>query len=340
MMNNAVNGAPDYATPDRQVMKASQSHFNTLVADNTFAFLPAVMDKTLRLRAQLNTDDQHIGDHIKRAVASLGNVGFASVLARLEEIQSHPSATASLREEKLIELVKYCARRVESTRGPIQTATQYLHQGLGNLEAIRFAEAGVDLVRIETDRRIRLEQAGAGYREDQAKLQEEKRTIDAQIEHFQAPGWLDIFDSLIPSTREIESAIKLVTTKKPDREFLELVLARLKGNLEGIENGRRYSNLTQARDGVRTRLDEVQKALTDTEAQIQDAGSRLQKLEAIASLDQVTRNWVQEAQKLLTAYEHFLQTNEPQLIRDVLSIQAMAGRYTAMLNYLGAIAWR
>ncbi|VVP66212.1 hypothetical protein PS914_00283 [Pseudomonas fluorescens] len=340
MMNNTINDAQGYTTPDRQAMKASQTHFNTLVADQTFAFLPAIQGKALYARDQLNTYDRSLGDHLKRTVASLNNVGFNSTLARLDEIQTLPIAAASLREEKSIELVKYCAGRVEGARGPVETAAGYLRQALNELGAIGFAEEGAELLRIQVGRRAGLEQQIAGLRDDRAKLQEEKRVIDAQIEKLQAPGWRGLSKKLIPSAKDIESAIKLVTTPAPDREFLEQVLARLNGNLEGIENGRCYSNLTQARDGVRSRLDKLQKELTDTDSQLQDAASQLQKLEAIKTLDQVIANWGREAQKILAAYEQFLQANPPSLIVDVPSIQAMAGRYTATVNFLGSISWR
>jgi len=340
MMNNTINDAHDYATPDRPAMKVSQCHFNTVVANQTFAFLPAVQDKALYLRDQLNTYDRYIGDHLKRTVISLNNVGFHSTLARLDEIQNHPSASASMREEKIIDLVKYCARRVEGARGPVEVAAEYLRQAISNLKVISFAEHGADLLRIQTGRHANLEQTITGLQDDQAALQEEKRIIDAQIEHLKAPGWLDTFNSLTPTAKEIESAIKLVTTQTPDREFLELVLARLKGNLQGIENGRHYSSLTQARDSIRARLDQVRKELADIESQALDAGKQVQKLEAVKTLDQVTGNWVRETQKLLAAYEHFLKTSVSSLILDVPSIQAMSGRYTAILNFLGTISWR
>lgn len=330
----------EFVVPDRNVMKASRSHFNRAVADKTFAFLPAVQDKTLYVRNQLNADDQQVGEEIKRVIVSLGNVPITSVLSRIEEIQNTTNVAPEVYEEEIEELVKYCCSRVVSAQVPVESAIRYLRQVFQNFDEIKFAEAGKDLVRIETDQLARLRQRTLRLTADQEKLLLEKSTIDQQIAQFNAPGWLDIFNKQIPGAAEIEAILKLVTTKKPDREFLELVLNRLKGNLEGIEEGRRYASLAEARDGVRNRLDSVRSELTDVEAQILDHSRKLEKLEAIGALDQVTGNWLREAKKLLTAYEHFSRIAQPQLIRDVQSIQLIAGYHDAMLDYLKQITWR
>lgn len=330
----------DFDLPDRQVMKASQSHFNLTVADQTFVFLPAVQDKTRYVRDQLNADDQRIGEDIKRVVASLGNVGFANVLMRIEEIQRTTAISPSVCEEKIEELVKYCARRVASAHIPVESAAHYLEQVVQNLSDVSFSSVGADLVRIESDRLARLRQSYARLTGDHEKLLLEKRTIDLQISQFNAPGWLAVFNKQIPSAAEIEAAAKLVATKKPDREFLELVLKRLKGNLEGIEEGRRYASLAEARDGVRTRLDSVRSELADIETQMRDQGRKLEKLEAIGALDQVIGNWLREAEKVLAAYDYFSRTSGGQVIRDVPTIQLVASLHETMLDYLRQIPWR
>ncbi|MHC8365550.1 alpha-xenorhabdolysin family binary toxin subunit B [Pseudomonas sp. ZT5P21] len=334
------NNANNFDLPDRQVMKASQNHFNLAVAGKTFAFLPGVQEKTLYVRNQLNADDQQIGEDIRRVVASLSNVGFATVLMRIEEIQRTSTISPSVCEEKIDELVKYCSRRVASAQVPVDSAVHHLKQIVQNLDEISFSDVGTDLVRIESDRLARLRQSAARLTDDHEKLLLEKRTIDLQISQFNAPGWLDIFNKQIPGAAEIEAAIKLVATKKPDREFLELVLKRLKGNLEGIEEGRRYASLAEARDGVGIRLENARSELADIDTQMRDQGRKLEKLEAIGALDQMTGNWLREAEKVLAAYVQFSKTSQPQSIRDVQSIQLMAGSHEAMLNYLRQITWR
>lgn len=340
MTVHLFNNINDFDLPDRQVMKACQSHFNSAVADKTFVFLPAVQEKTLYVRDQLNADDQLIGEDIKRVVISLNNVGFASVLMRIEEIQRSTTIAPGVRDDKIDDLVKYCARRVASAQLPVDGATQHLQQVVQNLGEISFSSVGIDLVRIESDRLARLKQSAARLTEDHEKLLSEKSTIDLQISQFKAPGWLEIFNKQIPSAAEIEAAIKLVATQKPDREFLELVLKRLKGNLEGIEAGHRYTNLAEARDAVRLRLTGVQSELADVQTQVRDQDSKLKKLKAIDTLDRVTADWLREAGKVLAAYEHFARTSPPQLINDVQTIQLLAGYHETLLNYLKQITWR
>ena len=335
-----VTDMHDLASPNRQVMKASKNHFNLVVADQSFAFLPAVQEKALYVRDQLNADDQQTGEGIKRVVVALNNIGFASVLSRLTEIRGATTAAADVREEKLEELVSYCSHRVASALAPVDNAAQSLRQALQELDSISFADVGVDSVRIESDRLARLRQTSARLTDDHARLVLEKRAIDLQIAQFNAPNWLDIFKKQIPSAAEIEAIIKLVTIKKPDREFLELALKRLEGNLEGIEEGRRYANLAEARDGVRNRIDGVQAEITAIDKDIREQSTKLGKLEAIGALDQVTGNWLREAAKILAAYERFSQVSKSQVIRDVQTIQVMAGHVEAMLDYLRAIIWR
>ncbi|MHC8324283.1 alpha-xenorhabdolysin family binary toxin subunit B [Pseudomonas sp. GB2N2] len=334
------NDFNDFVPPDRKVMRASQDHFNLAVAGKKFAFLPGVQEKTLYVRDQLNADDQQMGEDIKRVVVALSNVGLASALTRIEEIKHATTITPSICEEKIEELVKYCYRRAVSAQAPVESAINHLRHTLQNLGEIRFAHVGADMVQIESDRLARLRQSAARLEEDHEKLRIEKHSIDQQIAQFNAPNWRDIFNKQVPGAAEIEAILKLVTTSKPDREFLELALNRLKGNLEGIEEGRRYANLAQARDGVRGRIDGVKSELLDIETHILDQSLKLQKIEAIGALDQVTENWLQQARKVLAAYEYFSTTAQPQLIRDVQSIQLIAGYHESMLNYLKHITWR
>lgn len=337
---STFNDSNDFVSPDRQVMKASQNDFNLVVVGQTFAFLPGVQEKALYVRDQLNADDQQIGEDIKRVVVALSNAGLASVLARIDEIKHATTVPPSICAEKIEELVKHCNRRVASAQVSVESATNHLRQMFQNLGEIKFANVGVDFLRLESDRLARLRQSAASLEDDQEKLRLEKRSIDQQIAQFNTAHWLDIFKKQIPGAAEIEAILKLVTTKKPDREFLELALSRLNGSLEGIEEGRRYANLAEARDGVRNRLDGVKSELTDIEAQIADQKLKLQKIEAIAALDQVTDNWLREAQKVLAAFEYFAKAAQPQLIRDVQSIQLIAAYFESMLNYLKPITWR
>jgi hypothetical protein len=340
MTANTLDDRNGYALPNRVVMKAAQSHFNLIVADKTFVHLPAVQEKSLYLRDQLNADDQHLGEDIKRAIAALTNVGFNHILVRVDEILGNTTVAAAIRAEKIEELVKYCVRRVEAALLPLNTATEYLRQALPNLAGVRFADVGIDLDRIESAHLARLRQTQSVLTDDRTKLEQEKSDIDLQISQFNAPGWLEIFNKQIPSAEEIEAALKLVATRKPDREFLELVLKRLKGNLQGIEEGRLYANLSQAREGVRGRLEGVRQELATIEAQIGEQNSKLEKLEAIRGLDQITRNWLQEAEKIQSAFERFIRSSHPQQIQDASSIQNLAGRHKTMLDYLKSITWR
>jgi hypothetical protein len=339
MTVNTVAMVPDFTLPNRQLMKASKDYYNLAVTEKTFAFLPAVQDKTQYVRDQLNGTDQQAGEDIKRVITALNNINFTSVLARIEEIGGMAAVASDVREERLAELLNYCSGRVTGALVQVDNAARHLHEASQELRSITFADVGVDSLRVETGQLARLRQTWAQLTDDRAKLVVEKDAINQQLAQFNAPTWLDIFKKQIPSAAEMEAIIKLVTTKKPDREFLELALKRLEGNLEGIEEGRRYANLAEARDGVRKRLDDVQAEIKQFDQDIRAQGSKVEKLQAIGGLDQFTADWLGEAGKVLAAYEQFSQASKSQILRDVRSIRAMAGQLEAMLGYLRAIIW-
>lgn len=340
MTTHTIATAPDYALPDRSLMKASKDHYNLAVVNDTFAFLPGVQDKTLYVRDQLNASDQQAGEDIKRVIAALSNLGLASVLARIEQVEGMNTLDSDLPDDRLEDFLSYGSRRVTSALATVDSAAQRLHGASQELGSITFAHIGIDSLRIEADRLARLETTCAGVKSDREKLGVEKTAIDQQLAQFNAPNWLDIFKKQIPSAAEIEAIIKLVTTKKPDREFLELALKRLQGNLEGIEEGRQYTNLVEARDSVRKRLDEAQAEITRIEQDIRAQGTKVEKLKAIGALDQFTQNWLGEAGKVRAAYEDFARAARSLTLRDVSAVQALAVQVEAMLGYLRAIIWR
>ncbi|RON09521.1 hypothetical protein BK659_11400 [Pseudomonas brassicacearum] len=326
-----------YAVPDAAVMKQAKSQFDLKVADNTYAFAPAVQEKLGYLRTQINDADHQLFEHIKRVQTTLGNVSFESTLARIAEIEGNSLATAETRAKKVEELVTYCGQRITSSLAPVLAAQDHLSRELSEIGSITLVQEGAQWGHPYEARREAQERRRLLLNSDLNELAEEKRRVDEALQQFKSPTWIDIFKGMIPTAQEIEAALKLVSTKKPDREFLELALKRLNGNLDGIEQGRQYVNFVEARDAIHKRIDGLRVEVKDVEKELLELSRTLNKLNEIGALDQSRLSWLQEAQKVSRAYEHFLTTTQPEMFRDAVSIKEMAARYGAMLGYLKAI---
>ncbi|WP_347901715.1 alpha-xenorhabdolysin family binary toxin subunit B [Pseudomonas purpurea] len=337
MTVHEFKGLFSYAVPDTGFMKQAKSQFDLKVAGKTFAFAPAVQEKVEYLRTQINDTDQQVFEHIKRVQVSLGNVSFESTLARIAEIEGNTVATAATRAKKIEDLVTYCVQRLSSSRMPLLVAQDHLSRELPEIDGIQLVQEGAQWSGPYEARRAAQERRLQLLNGDLSELAEAKRSVDETLQQFKSPTWIDIFKGMIPTAQEIEAALKLVTTKKPDREFLELALKRLNGNLDGIEQGRQYLNFVEARDAIYTRTDGVRIEVKEVEKELLELNRTLSKLDEIGSLDQYRLSWLQEAQKLAAAYEHFIAATQPQKLRDAVSIKEMAARYSTMLDYLSVI---
>lgn len=337
MTVHEFKGLFSYAAPDTAVMKQAKSQFDLNVAGKTFAFAPAVQDKVEYLRTQINDTDHQLFEHIKRVQVSLGNVNFENTLARIAEIEANSLATAATRAKKVEELVAHCVQRLTGSLGPLLAAQAHLSRELPEIGGITLVQEGAQWGHPYEARREAQERRLLVLKTDLNEFAEEKRSVDEALQQFKSPTWIDIFKGMIPTAQEIEAALKLVGTKKPDREFLELALKRLNGNLDGIEQGRQYANFVEARDAIYTRIDGLRVEVKEVEKELLELNRTLSKLNEIGLLDQTRLSWLQEAEKVAAAYGHFLAMTQPEMLRDAVSLKEVAARYGAMLNYLSMI---
>lgn len=116
-----------------------------------------------------------------------------------------------------------------------------------------------------------------------------------------------------------------------------MVLNKLQGNLEGIDQGLQFSNLAQARDAVRERMTTLDASLKSDELQVSELRRKLNALDELDALGPVIRSWSEEVAKVAAAYTYFLQDNKPESIADVSALEATAERYEAFQSYLNVI---
>lgn len=337
MDNKRVVETSHYRVPDTAAMRVAKDRLNMNVAGAEFDFLPSLHDKLASVGSELNDAHQQLFDDIKKVDASLANTGLVDTLVRIQEIQGNAQLPSSLKGEQTDSLLKYGTERAIGSYTLVATAKRYLVSVVQAFESISFADFAGNLPHVlggevsAIERRIDVDQG------DLEKLAVEKQFIDDAIQKFKAPGWRDILNSLLPSAEEIEAAIKLVTLNKPDKEFLKMVLNKLQGNLDGIDQGLQFSDLAKARDGVRERISTLNANIQSDGLQVRELQRKLRALEELDTLAPVIRSWSDQVAKVAEAYSHFLQANGPESITDVLALKATSERYEALLSYLRTI---
>ncbi|WP_143497279.1 alpha-xenorhabdolysin family binary toxin subunit B [Pseudomonas sp. Irchel s3h17] len=337
MNNYGFFAVSHYVVPDTVAMRVAKDRLNMSVAGQGFNFLPSLKDKLAFVGSELNDAHQQLFDDIKKVHASLANTGFVATLTSIQEVRSLTDLSSVLKDEQTGRLLNQGVGRVSGSQVVVASANRDLARVVRELESISFAEStgslrsafGTEVA--ATERRIETD------RGDLEKLAAEKRFIDDAIQRFKAPGWRSIVNSLLPSAEEIEAAMKLVATQKPDKEFLQMVLNKLQGNLEGVDQGRQFTNLAQARDAVRERTTMLDASLKSDESQVRELRRKLHALDELDALGPVIRSWSEEVAKVAEAYTHFLQANKPESIADVSALEATAERYEVFQSYLKAI---
>ncbi|WP_095145210.1 alpha-xenorhabdolysin family binary toxin subunit B [Pseudomonas sp. Irchel s3b6] len=329
--------AGHYVVPDPAVMRRAKDRLNMSVVGPEFDFLPSLQDKLSYVGNEINNADQQLFDDLKKVAASLTNTGLVATLTSIQEVESNTGLSSELKNEQIVRLLKHGIERVAGSQVALDSANRYLAQVTQEFDTISFAESAGNLRQTFGTEVAAIERRMESDKGDLEKLAAEKRFIDDAIQQFKAPGWLAIVKSLLPSAEEIEAAIKLVTTKKPDQDFLKMVLSKLQGNLEGIDQGRQFTNLAEARDAVRERMSTLNDSAKSDELQVRDLRRKLNALDELDALDPVIRSWTEEVSKVAAAYTHFLQVNHPESIADVPALNATAARYEAFLIYLKAI---
>jgi len=326
-----------YVLPDTGAMRRAKDRLNMNVNDEGFDFLPSSRDKLLSVSNDLNDAHQQVFDDIKKVTASLANSGLKATLASIEEMRSNIELSALQKDEHVSRLLEHGAARAADSQIALVAANSYLARVAGELDTISFTEPAISLRPIFDAEVSAIEQRIGAGEGDLEKLTRDKQFIDEAIQKFKAPGWRDIVNSLIPSAEEIEAAIKLVATRKPDKEFLQLVLNKLQGNFEALDQGRQFTDLAQARDAVRNRMSELNASVKSDKLQVRELQRKLGALDELGALDSVICSWSEQVAKVAEAYTHFLRVNNPKSIADVPVLGDTAERYDVFLNYLKSI---
>ncbi|WP_339545577.1 alpha-xenorhabdolysin family binary toxin subunit B [Pseudomonas sp. RA_35y_Pfl2_P32] len=337
MNNYGFFTASHYVVPDTAAMRVAKDRLNISVAGQDFNFLPSLKDKLAFVRDELNDAHQQLFDDIKKVHAALANTGFVATLTSIQEVRSLTDLSSVLKDQQTDRILNQGVERVSGSQVVVASANRNLARVVRELDSVSFAESAGNLPSTISSEVASIERRIETDRGDLEKLAAEKQFIDDAIQRFKTPGWLAIVKSLLPSVEEIQAAMKLVATQKPDKEFLQMVLNKLQGNLEGIDQGRQFTNLAQARDAVRERTTMLNASLKTDQLQVRELRRKLHALEELDALGPVIRSWSEEVAKVAEAYTHFLQDNKPESITDVSALEAAAERYEAFQRYLKTI---
>lgn len=337
MKDHEVITSNHYVVPDTGAMRRAKDRLNMSVNDGGFDFLPSSREKLLSVGSDLNDAHQKLFDDVKKIAALLANSGLEATLTSIEEMHSNIALSALQKNEHVSRLLEHGAARVAESQIALVVANNYLARVTEDLVTISFTESTVSLRRTFDSEVSAIEQRIGTDEADLEVLKKDKQFIDDAIQKFKAPGWRDIVNSLLPSAEEIEAAIKLVATRKPDKEFLQIVLNKLQGNFESLDRGRQFTDLAQARDAVRNRMSELNTSIKSDKSQVRELQRKLGALDELGELDSVLFSWSEQVAKVAEAYTHFLRVNNPRSIVDVAALKGTAERYEVFLSYLKSI---
>ena len=337
MNNYRLFAAGHYAVPDTAAMRVAKDRLNMSAAGQDFDFLPSLKEKLAFVGGELNDAHQQLFDDIKKVHAALANTGFVATLTSIREVRSLTDLSSVVKDQQTGKLLNQGVERVSASQVMVASANCNLASVVRELDSVSFAESAGNLPSTFSSEVATIERRIETDKRDLEKLAAEKLFIDDAIQRFKVPGWLAIVKSLLPSVEEIQAAMKLVATQKPEKEFLQMVLNKLQGNLEGVDQGRQFTNLAQARDAVRERTTMLGASLKSDELQARELRRKLRALDELDALGAVIRSWREEVAKVALAYTNFLQDNMPGSITDVAAFEATAERYEAFQRYLKAI---
>jgi hypothetical protein len=337
MKDHEVIASNHYVVPDTAAMRRAKDRLNMSASEGGFAFLPSSQNKVLSVANDLNDAHQQLFDGVKKITALLTNSGLEATLASIEEMRSNTALSTLQKNEHVSRLLEHGVARVAESQVALVVANNDLARVAEDLVTISFTESTISLRPAFDSEASAIEQRIGAVEDDLEKITRDKLFIDDAIQKFKAPGWRDIVNSLLPSAEEIEAAIKLVATRKPDREFLQLVLNKLQGNFEALDRGRQFTDLAQARDAARNRMSELNASIKLDKLQVRELQCKLGALDQLGALDSVIRSWSEEVAKVAEAYTHFLRVNNPRSIVDVATLKGTAERYEVFLSYLKSI---
>lgn len=309
-MSQPITSAADYPLPAVERMKFLREAFFDLLYSGTGNLLPAVVEPLQGLADGLHESERLLMDKVRGALVLLANHRWGEL--------------GSLPEDELEQDALRDVQRLAGMGRDMADNLQALERLRLPMVAQRTAALGEQRDKLTSalvNQQFRLDDFDARIVE-----------MNAVIKAFDVPGLSKVFKGLIPTPDEIDLMRNALVSGLATPELLKAAATRFMENLSSVVEGRKFSDLLQARSRLSAERNQVAAERLEWTARLASLERELAQLPSVTALDALRREWLEQAQVLSRSW-----TAQVEEMRRQTRLDELAGRLSAMAQYLLAV---
>lgn len=305
--------------PDMAVMNAARRLLNNHAVSLKLELLPVMAEKLPHLQIRLSTADNVFRDKLTDILARLNTTDLSPVDNAQQRVNADDRLTGEKRQHAIQLLNGQRVRILSTVIATIESGAMAIAQSTDDLNQINLDLTDSNLRDTLQRQADTLAQRDSDLNLRLSEITEDRRALDAAITALEKFTALDQIQALLPSAEELIA----LGAKTPDIALIQAGLNRLAKILDKVNSALTYRDLTEQRDRLRARYNELLNESRELQQEIRKLTDNLDEISTLASVQQNKNVWVLESRKLYRSLNAFLQAHDTEALMNPAFSQSL-----------------
>lgn len=305
---NTVNmqGSFTLIAPDMVRMGSSWKALNAQIVLLKLEFLPVMAEKLPYLRANLSTADSLFRGELTNIMVSLDTATLSSLDSSQQKVNADSRLTDEQRQQATDLLNGQRDRVTTGMTTAIATGARTMANATDDLDQLNLKLPDTRLPDTLQRQIDQLTQRDADLHTLLGEITEDRRALDETIKTLEKYSVIDLLKEQLPTPEEL----KLLGATPSEIALIQAGLNRLAKILDKLNSAITYFDLTDQRDKLRARYNELLAESRDLQKDLGKLRADIEELTALASAAENKTAWVEEARKAYRSLNDFIKAHD------------------------------
>ena len=316
--------------PDAEVMSAAKRLMDNHVVSLKLEFLPSMAEKLPHLQIVLGTAESIFRDKVADILARLNTTDLSPVDSAQQRVDANTTMTPEQKQSAIKVLNGQRKRIVAGVIASIESGATAIARSTDDLSQINLDLTDSSLRNVLQRQLDELTQRDNDFNLRLNEITADRRALDEAIKALEKYTVLDHLKENLPTAEELVA----LGAGTPDVALIQAGLDRLAKILDKVNSALTYRDLTEQRDKLRARYNELLDASRNLRKEIRQLADKMDEITALASVQQNKAVWAQESRKLHRSLYDFLDAHDHEDRMD----PAFSHSLTRLKTYIRSIA--
>ena len=295
-----------YPQLDMLAVHQAVRKFNMAKAELVFDFLGG-------FQRRIDDASKMIGGHTRALLSEcvglevvVRSAGFSEIFNQWLAIKSNEGLTEVLRNSGLDQIKNVYLKKVQHLKASAVLGASKLALLLDDVATINLEHYSDSIMNYDAEKLKKYEAVNDSLKIKIDVLVEDQQTLDAAIKLLQSRTWWDHVKDILPTSDEVEVALKAALVGAADADLIKLAINRLTKYVDLIAGGFKLSDMLDAKAIVASDLQRETLALKNNKKDMDDLRLRAEKIATHAELVASRDQWVKTITSIHSSLQQFM----------------------------------